>query len=304
MKSESKGHIALIVSGLMFGANYWIAKSIMPAFTPFQIVAVRIIVVAALLWLAGVFVKTDVKILRKDMLIIFIAGILGISVNQYFFFAGLQYSSPVETSILHTLSPLLVAMFAIWILKEKPGVRKLTGIFSGFVGAIIIILSGKTINLSNLHFTGNLFIILNIFSYSIYLVMIKPIMDKYNSFQVMKYLFLAGAVSYLPLVFFNSQNVSFAHVTSTEWLSLSYVVIVTTLLTYLLTLYAIKRLPATITGFYIYMQPFIAAFIGYFAGNERLSIANVIASFFLFTGVWLVVTGKKREEKQRLPEKQ
>lgn len=274
----------------MFGANYWIAKSIMPAFTPFQIVAFRIFIVTVLLWLSGLFARSSAKISRKDMLIIFIAGFLGITLNQYFFFAGLEHSSPVETSILHTLSPLLVALFAIRILNEKPGMRKMTGIFSGFIGALIIVLSGKTIDFSNLHFQGNIFIILNIISYSLYLVIIKSVMEKYNSLQVLKYLFLAGSITYLPFGSFYINDVSFAHVTPVEWLSLAYVVIATTLFAYLLTLYAIKRLSATTTGFYIYMQPFITTIIGYITGFEKLNAITIFASFFLFTGVWLVVS--------------
>lgn len=301
MNSSVKGHIALIVSGIMFGANYWIAKSIMPAFTPFQIVAFRVFIVTGLFWIIGLFEKNSTKISRKDMLIIFVGGVLGITINQYFFFAGLEHSSPVETSILHTLSPLLVALFAVRILNEKPGMRKMTGIFLGFIGAFIIIISGKSVDFSNLHFVGNMFIIINIISYSLYLVIMKPVMNRYKSIQVLKYLFLAGSITYLPFSGLNEWDISFSHVSLTEWLSLAYVVFVTTLLTYLLTLYAIKRLSATTTGFYIYMQPFIAALIGYMTGFEKLNAVTIFASVFLFTGVWLVVSRRRPHRKEVIP---
>lgn len=295
MNSIQKGHIALIVSGLMFGANYWIAKGTMPAFTPFQIVAVRIGVVALILWIVSLFVSNGKPIESKDMFIIFIAGVLGISANQFFFFAGLEHSTPVETSILHTLSPLLVALFASRLLKERVGFRKWSGIMLGFAGALIIVVSGKTIDLSNLHFKGNMFIIMNIVSYSLYLVIIKPVMEKYNSLQVMKYLFLAGCITFFPLGLFMDVSFSFGHVKTVEWVSLGYVVIVTTLLTYILTLYAMKNVSATITGFYIYMQPFIAAIIGYATGNEHLDAAKLVASLLLFAGVWLVISSPKQK---------
>jgi len=297
MKPAGKAHFALIAAGFLFGANYWIAKSTMPAFSPFQIVAFRIAIVTVLLWIISLFVKTTTKVSAPDFLRIFGAGFLGVTVNQFFFFSGLEHSSPVETSILHTLSPLLVALFAVLILSEKVSLRKYAGIVCGLLGAIIIVTSGKTPELSNLHFKGNLFILINISAYSLYLVLIKPVMEKYEPLQVLKYVFLAGFITYAPIGFIYMKDASFHHVMNHEWLALAYVVIATTLLTYLLTILAIKQLPATVIGFYIYLQPFIATFIGYLTGREQLSVPKLIAAAFLFTGVWLVLGREKRNKK-------
>jgi drug/metabolite transporter (DMT)-like permease len=294
MSPTGKAHLALIVSGLLFGANYWIAKSLMPAFTPVQIVGIRIFAVTILLWITDVFSGPKTKIAKKDLLLIFLAGILGVAVNQYFFFAGLKYSTPVETSILHTLSPILVVLFAIWILREKVSLRRFAGIISGLIGALIIVSTGKELNIHDLHFKGNLFIILNIISYSFYIIIIKPVMERYDSVQVLKYVFLAALFSYLPLSIVQMQDVSYAHITKGEWLALVYVVVGSTFLTYLLTIYSIKRLPATIIGFYIYMQPFIATAIGYITGKEKLDMFKIIAAIFLFAGIWLVMKRAKR----------
>lgn len=292
MKQQGKAHLALIISGLLFGANYWIAKGLMPAFSPFQIVGIRIFITTALLWIAGFFFKSETRFSRKDLIIILLAGITGVSVNQFFFFAGLEHSSPVETSILHTLSPMVVAFFAFWFLKEKIGWRKFAGIIAGFTGAFIIVASGEELSVNNLHLRGNLYIILNIISYSLYIIILKPLMNNHHSLHVLKYVFLAGCITYLPSLLIFPADTSFAHVTTVEWFSLTYVVIGSTFLTYLLTIFSIKRLPASVIGFYIYMQPFIASVIGYVTGKEKLTVQDTIAAVFLFAGVWLVL-GKK-----------
>ena len=42
MNSSRLAHIALIISGILFGANYWIAKSLMPDYmNPVQIIIFR-----------------------------------------------------------------------------------------------------------------------------------------------------------------------------------------------------------------------------------------------------------------------
>ena len=297
MNQIQKAHLSIILSGLLFGANYWIAKSIMPSFTPYEIVSFRILIVTIVFWIISSFIKTEKKINKKDILIIMLGGILGVTINQFFFFSGLMNSTPVETSILHSLSPLLVALFAIWLIKEKITKRKITGIIFGLIGAVILVLSEKSISFHDLHFKGNIFIIINISAYSLYLVIIKPIMNKYNVIQVLKYVFLGGLLSYAPIALLNIDSVSFSHIKTIEWLALTYVVVGTTLFTYLLTIFAIKRLPATTIGFYIYLQPFIASLIGYISGKEHLSLIKIIAALFLFTGIWLVIIGHRERKK-------
>ena len=291
MNQSRRAHLALIIAGLLFGANYWIAKSTMPAFTPFQVVGFRIGVVACVFWILGVWFPGKNAIEPRHMLRIVFAGILGVTVNQVFFFRGLQFSSPVETSILHTLSPLLVALFALSILKEKVSIRKFIGIAAGLTGALIIVTSGKPMDFTNIHFKGNLFILLNISAYSLYLIVIKPVMEKYEPIQVLRYVFLAGCITYLPFGIYHFNDFSWSQPQTINWLALLYVVVGTTLLTYLLTIFAIKRLPATTIGFYIYLQPFIASAIGYVSGFEQLTVAVIAAAAFLFAGVWLVIGG-------------
>jgi drug/metabolite transporter (DMT)-like permease len=295
MNNLQKAHSALIVAGLLFGANYWVAKSTMPAFSPYEIVSFRIIIAALVLWLLGLFFPDKQKMSKKDLLRVFAAGSLGITLNQLLFFMGLEHSSPVETSILHTLSPLLVAAFAAWLLKESVTLRKIAGIIAGLTGAVIIVTSGKSLDFSNLHFTGNLLILSNIAAYSMYLILIKPVMAKHSPLQVTRYAFYAGLLTYAPFAAYHMHDASFSHVLPLEWLSLAYVVIGTTIITYMLTNFAMQKLPATVIGFYIYLQPFIATVIGYISGKEQLTYSGIIASVFLFTGVWLVIGGKHKK---------
>lgn len=67
-----------------------------------------------------------------------------------------------------------------------------------------------------------------------------------------------------------------------------YIVVGTTFLTYLLTSFSLKTVSAGIAGYYIYMQPVIAALIGILLFGERLTIIKLIAAMLVFTGVFLV----------------
>ena len=286
----TKGHIAVFAAGLIFGVNYWIAKELMLSFTPFQVVFIRIFFATCIFWVCGFWVKQNQKISKKDLLRIFIAGVLGITVNQAMFFAGLNYSSPVETSIIQTLVPILVAVFAAFLIKEKISLKQKTGILLGFAATIIIVTHGKQVSFYDFSFVGNILLIINIIAYSLFLILIKPIMAKYHFISVLKFVFLAGFISYLPVGIIVVQDMSIIGLPLNVWLSLGYVVIAATFISYFLKMYALKTLTATTVGFYTYLQPFIASMIGLISGKEILTIKQLIATLVLCFGVFLVIT--------------
>ncbi|MEI8202704.1 MAG: EamA/RhaT family transporter, partial [Bacteroidota bacterium] len=79
---KKQAHLALLLSGIFFGINYWIAKGLMPDyFNPLQIVFLRSIVSVMLFWLVKQFIPYE-KVILKDLLRLAICGLCGISVNQ------------------------------------------------------------------------------------------------------------------------------------------------------------------------------------------------------------------------------
>ncbi|PLW93487.1 MAG: EamA/RhaT family transporter, partial [Marinilabiliales bacterium] len=278
-------HIALIVAGFLFGANYWIAKGLMPEhLSPTPIIVFRTAGASIMFAFLLLFIKWK-RIEPRDWFMIALCGLTGVTLNQYLFFAGLNYSSPVETAVLHTISPLVVVLLARFWIKEKIGISKATGIIFGFAGALIITLSGKEISFSSTHFTGNILILLNITAYSMYLVFAKPLMQKYPPVQVTALIFFFGFIFFLPFGIQSVFSVDYASFPPHIWQSLAYVIVCTTFLTYLLTVYALKPLQAGTVGFYIYMQPLISGAIGIITGRELLSQGKIFGAIMIFAGV-------------------
>lgn len=281
-------HIALIIAGFLFGANYWIAKGLMPVYlSPTPIIIFRTAGASILFTILLLFIKWE-KIDSRDWWMIALCGLTGVTLNQYLFFSGLNYSSPVETAVLHTISPLVVVLLARFLIKEKIGVYKVTGISLGFIGAFIITLTGKEISFSSQHFTGNILILLNITAYSMYLVFAKPLMQKYPPVQIIALVFFFGFIFFLPFGIQSVFSLNYASFPTHIWLSLAYVIVCTTFLTYLLTIYALKPLQAGTVGFYIYLQPLISGTIGIITGRELLSQGKIAGAILIFAGVFII----------------
>jgi drug/metabolite transporter (DMT)-like permease len=180
-----KAHLALLGANIIYGANYIIAKGIMPnKIGPSAFIFLRILGAGILFWILKSFIKEKVE--KKDFLRLIFCGVFGIAINQLLFFHGLNLTSPIDASIIMTSLPVLVMIYSFFMLNEKITRNKLAGIAIGAIGAIILIVySNKSGGTSSL--LGNLFIFINAASYGLYLVLVKPLMKKYNTITIISF---------------------------------------------------------------------------------------------------------------------
>ena len=288
----NKRYLALIAAFLatsIYGINHTIAKEVMPIYIGSSgFIMLRLLGATLIFWLISLFTPNE-KIEKKDFLIILLASILGMCVNMLAFFRGLELSTPINSGIIITLSPVLVLILSYFFLKEKVTLKKIIGILIGFSGAVFLILnSSKTgINAPNIPL-GNSFFLLNASAYAGYLIVIKPLTSKYNIFTLMKWLFLIGLVLSTPITFNQFIEVNW---TELPWFAIwrmAYVVIGTTFLTYLFNIYALKTLSPTTVGSFIYLQPIITIGFALITGNDVLDTTKLFSCLLVFIGIYLV----------------
>ena len=288
----NKRYLALIAAFLatsIYGINHTVAKEVMPIYIGSSgFIMLRLLGATLIFWLISLFTPNE-KIEKKDFLKILLASILGMCVNMLAFFRGLELSTPINSGIIITLSPVLVLILSYFFLKEKVTVKKIIGILIGFSGAVFLILnSSKTgINAPNIPL-GNSFFLLNASAYAGYLIVIKPLTSKYNIFTLMKWLFLIGLVLSTPITFNQFVEVNW---TELPWFAIwrmAYVVIGTTFLTYLFNIYALKTLSPTTVGSFIYLQPIITIGFALITGNDVLDTTKLFSCLLVFIGIYLV----------------
>ena len=296
----NKRYLALIAAFLattIYGINHTVAKEVMPVYIGSSgFIMLRLLGATLIFWLISLFTPNE-KIEKKDFLKILIASILGMCVNMLAFFRGLELSTPINSGIIITLSPVLVLILSYFFLKEKVTVKKIIGILIGFSGAVFLILnSSKTgINAPNIPL-GNSFFLLNASAYAGYLIVIKPLTSKYNIFTLMKWLFLIGLVLSMPITFNQFVEVNW---TELPWFAIwrmAYVVIGTTFLTYLFNMYALKTLSPTTVGSFIYLQPIITIGFALITGNDVLDTTKLFSCLLVFIGIYLVSIRNKNNQ--------
>ena len=162
------------------------------------------------------------------------------------------------------------------------------GIFLGISGAATLILKSGSINLENDFFVGNFLVFINATSYSIYLVLVKTLMTKYNPITVMFYVFSFGLVFVLPFGVNELLNIKLESFTQAIYWKVAFVVICTTFLAYLFNAFALKSLNPSVVSVYIYLQPVLATIIALLLKSDSLDFIKIISSLFIFSAVFLV----------------
>jgi drug/metabolite transporter (DMT)-like permease len=230
---------------------------------------------------------------RADYPRIFWAAFFGVALNMLAFFKGLSLTSPISASVLMVSTPIIVLVLSAIILKERMRKRMVFGIVLGLIGTAFLILYGKSVGNATNASLGNFLVFVNAASYGLYLVIVKKLMDKYNAFTFVKWIYLIGFIMVLPFGWSQFQAIDWALMPMDLYWKIGFVVVFSTFLTYLLNLLSMKELKPTTIAVFVYLQPFFATVFAISLGKDELTFVKIVSAILIFTGVYLV-TQKKR----------
>ena len=298
MRNKIFALLAATTATTIYGVNHTIAKLVMPHYIgSLGFVLLRVLGATLMFWFLSLFFKSK-PIEKEDRFTLFKCGLFGMSINIAAFIAGLDYSTPINSSVLIIISPIFVVILSYFIFKNNINSSKIIGIFLGFIGALILILTadsnssvGRNIPL------GNFLFIVNSISYAYYLIIVKPMAQKYDLITLFKWLFLVGLIFNFPLGINQFLDVEWANLPLKEAiLPMSFVVVCTTFMTYFLNGYALTKLTPTEVAVFIYLQPVIGVLFAIFSKSDTISVTILISTALIFTGVYLTTVRKYKSD--------
>ena len=233
-------------------------------------------------------VTGDTKVQRKDLFTLFLASVIMISLNQGLFIIGIDYTTPVDTTVMCTLTPVFTLLLAAMFIGQPLTPLKVTGVVLGLTGALIMALSSEENEIASNPLLGNTLCILAQICAAIYYVFFLKIINKYPPFTIMKWMFLFSSLTYIPCILMFTQPIELSSLGLTSILSLLYIIIFPTFLAYLIIPFSQKMLKPTVISSYAYLQPVISASLAYFMGLALFGWNRIFATTMIFIGVYLV----------------
>ncbi|HFA48671.1 MAG TPA: DMT family transporter [Bacteroidetes bacterium] len=289
MSNNSKAHLYLTIVAFIFAVNYTVAKIILNGghVGPYALTLMR--VTASLILFSffhAIFIKEKIK--KKDIPLLVLCSLLGMSINQMLFIGGLKLTTHISAALITTMIPVATITASFFILKEKTTRNKLLGIVLGMAGVAILTLYGKKIVYEKSGLLGDVMIFANACFFGTFLVLVKTLMHKYHPITVMKWTSIFGFFFVLPFGFHELINTPMNDFTLHVWMAIAYVLVGTSFLAYLLNTSALKLVGPSTVSIYVYLQPAIATAIALMLGKDELTNVKIAAGLMIFSGVFLV----------------
>ena len=291
MKEKTTGHLACFIAYAIFGINIIVCKDLTSSrlISPLALFCLRSLGAGSLFWIISCFLPKE-KVEKKDYGKIMMASLLGFFLTQMTFLIAIPDITPMDCSIVSSLSPIYTMFIAAFALKEPITLRKAGGVAISFLGVLYLILNsvtgaGSTVETS---WVGILLMIANSLCFSLYLGLFKPVITKYSVITFMKWIFLFAAAFSLPLAGKELITFDYSLLSGTYLSELAFLIVCSTFITYFLIPLGQKRIRPTLVSMYSYVQPIIAIVISIWVGMDTLSWQKVLAAVMVFGGVVLV----------------
>ncbi len=273
----------------IYGLNHTIAKGVMPFYIkPFGFIMLRVIGACLLFWAVS-FLGPREQVEKSDRGRFLLCAIFGMVINMLAFFKGLDLSTPINSAVLVTTTPIIVAVLSVFLIQEKIRLYRGIGIFLGLVGALILVFYSQEIRADAPNIPlGNTLFLVNATSFGLYLILAKRLVEKYHVFTLMKWLFLIGVIINAPIAMPEFLEVEWANLPFEAVWRMVFVVVGTTFCAYLFNVFALTQLKASTVSSFIYLQPVIGILYAVITGKDQLTTVKIGAALLVLVGVYLV----------------
>ncbi|NMC71906.1 MAG: DMT family transporter [Myxococcales bacterium] len=303
--SRSRVILALLAVQTMFGTLPFFGQVAMrgtvgaPAagaegLPPLSVAALRALGAALILGLAAGRRLRAVPIRDLGWLALF--ALLGVIANQALFLEGLARTTQINAAVLITTIPVFTTAFALLLRRERASVPRLLGIAVGLAGALLLARL-EQFDLSNRRIAGNLLVIANSASWSLHLVLARPVLQRIDPLVVLAWMFLLGALALVPAGA-GPLFEAWPSIPAASWQAMVWIVAVPTALAYLLNIRALRDAESSQVAIFTYLQPLVAGVLAWAVAGERPTLRTLVSALLIFAGVALVQFGRPGDRGQ------
>lgn len=297
MLSALRGHLMLLGAAVLWGCNAPMIKDLQGLGVPALVVAdMRAVGAAVAFWVMSLFVGGGERVSVSMLGRLCVAGILCIVLNQVLFTVGVNYTSPIDATVISTMLPIVTMVFAAIILKESITGMKVVGIAVGAAGALTLVLGGGGSSAGGgllgdaLCFTAQV-------SCALYMVIFSNTIHRYSVVTLMKWLFLFSAIIVTMVTWPSVVAVDYASLPLKAWGEMMFIVFGGTFVSYIFFTGGQKLLRPTVVSMYNYVQPIVATVLSVAMGVGTFGVGKVISMAMVFAGVYIVTHAKNSTAK-------
>lgn len=222
---------------------------------------------------------------------LFLQTLFGVVLFRVFFLYGLYWSSASMAGILIALTPVVIALLSIVMLREKVGVVVSTGIGLCVVG--VALCQSSEIMMSNnwQALIGIGLVLLAVVCEALFTVLRKKLTHQaLNPVTSNVYLCVIGAVLFLPLGLYDLRSFDLSSVQASDWLLIVYTAVFVNIISFVLWFRGVDKVDATTAGVFTVVMPVTALILSSALLGEVITVPMIGGIMVVIAGLIFVIT--------------
>lgn len=277
----------LLLAVIFWGLSFVATKMALQYLSPLEIIALRLLLGAPVLYLIVMAKKIDFSFKKSDIAILLITSIV-LAVHFLIQAFGLIYTSATNTGWLIATIPVFIAILSRLFLKEKVSPVKLLGILIATVGALFLISKGKLTTLDWLKSVGDWLILSSCVTWAIYTIITRDLTRRYHPLAV------TLAILIIPALLLNAYCAYTTPISKLLELPLKIIGALVFLGVFCLGLAqwvwleGLARKSATEVGVFLYIEPIVTTLGAIPILGESINLFGIVGALLILLGVYLV----------------
>ena len=279
-----KAYTFLTICVLVWGSNFVFGKILVQDFSPTLLTMLRLLFIVLFLTGLSSFKKHFKRVNKSDLIAILFLGVIGVFINQWSFFMGLQTADPTTSALILATAPIVTGFLAAVFLKEKLTIRMLIGSIIAIIGIYFVVTTGHS---SSLHIDkGLLWIVITMITFAIMIIMTRLLSQRIDPLTITLYSNIVGFIVSIPFAFLLDTPLRISTKLS-DWTLLIGTAVVVHGIANLIWNNNIRHVDASKASILSNLEPFVAMIMGLILLYKPITGAEILGSLFIVGGVVL-----------------
>lgn len=275
---------SLALVNLLFGAGYPFVKSILFYLEPGQWLLIRAVFSTLILIVYTRKDLLDTSLSLRDLFWIILACLFGVLINQICFVEGLKRTIPAHAAMINATVPLLTLLLGAFFLRENLSARKIIGIGLGLFGILYLLGFGLALEINPL-FRGDLLSFANAASYSIYLIIARYALNHLKPSVALTWITAFGIIGFGIYADWQFPIQKILTLPPKIWFYMLYLICVPSVIGYGIYLWALKRVEASSSALFSYLQPVSSGILAYLLLGDIPGNRFYVSAAFILSGI-------------------
>lgn len=272
----------LLFCVIAWGSNFVFGAILVTVFDPSIIAVLRLVFILVFLFFVTFKAVKLQRLTVSNYIFLAIAGFIGVSLNQWSFYASLQFTEPVTAALILALSPIVTSLLSSYWFQERKTLRFWFGSFIALLGVWLVISNGNLFVPSI--GIGELLIALTMLSFSIFLIFVQHLSKSIHPAVITWYSNVFGVIGLIPFIPWENTGQIWT-IPLPYWVLLIATAVIMHGLCTLLWNNSIQKVGASKASLLLNLEPFIAMLFSLMILGHAIQVLQVVGATVILIGV-------------------